>query len=110
MAVTPERSVGRTPAPAGPPFRGQFPAREDHFAAGSASPDMVVTRGDWRKVWTRPQQGRKGIVVTEVLITTCSRVGTGQKAASQAGIRLRLRNIFRRISSQRHAGLGTVWG
>src|SRR5471032_214619 len=81
------------------------------FAAGSLGPpDLVVTGSDWPKLWTRPKGGCKGIVVTESLITTCGRRGTAQKAASQAGLVLRRRNIFRAFSSQRHFGLGTVWG
>src|SRR5882724_10739930 len=72
-----------------PPFRGQFAARKEWLCGGVASPNMVVTGGDWPKVWTRRKGPRKRIVVTKTLITRCSRGGTGRKAASQAGLELR---------------------
>src|SRR6185312_13802396 len=72
--------------------------------------DMVVTRGDWPKVWTRGKGRRKRIVVTETLITTSRGVGNRQKAGSQAGLELRRGNIFCRpfitASSRSWDGLG----
>jgi hypothetical protein len=77
-------------------FGDSLPPAKKAFAAGSACPDMVVTSGDWPKVWTRAKGPRKEIVVTGTLITTCGGWADGQKAASQAGFGLRLRNIFRK--------------
>ena len=96
MALTPDVRVELGPSRGpGPPSADTFPPPKAWFRGGGGLPDVVVTSGDWPKVWTRWKDPRKEIVVREPLTPTACRRGGLQKAASQAGLGLRLRNIFR---------------